>query len=52
MKNKEFVITITIICFVLGLMLAMQLKTVKANSETGSNRTTEMQTQYAELRRN
>ena len=52
MKNKEFVITITIICFVLGLMLAMQLKTVKANSETGSNRTTEMQTQYAELKRN
>jgi len=52
MKNKEFVITITIICFILGLMLAMQLKTVKANSETSSNRTTEMQTQYAELKRN
>ena len=52
MKNKEFIITITIICFVLGLMLAMQLKTVKANSETSSNRTTELQTQYAELKRN
>lgn len=52
MKNKEFVITITIICFILGLMLAMQLKTVKANSETSSNRTTELQTQYAELKRN
>lgn len=52
MKNKEFVITITVICFILGLMLAMQLKTVKANSETSSNRTTELQTQYAELKRN
>ena len=52
MKNKEFIITITIICFILGLMLAMQLKTVRANSETSSNRTNEMQTQYAELKRN
>jgi len=52
LKNKEFVITITIICFILGLMLAMQLKTVKVNSETASNRTTEVQAQYAELKRN
>lgn len=52
MKNKEFTITITIICFVLGLMLAMQLKTVKVNSEATPNRTTEIQTQYAELKRN
>jgi len=51
-KNKEFIITLTIICFILGLMLAMQLKTVKANSETSSNRTNELQTQYAELKRN
>ena len=33
-------------------MLAMQLKTVKVNSETSSNRTNELQTQYAELKRN
>ncbi len=52
MKNKEFIITITVICFILGLMLAMQLKTVQVNSETGSNRTTEIQTQYAELKKN
>lgn len=52
MKNKEFTITITIICFVLGLMLAMQLKTVQVNSETGSDRINEIQTQYAELKRN
>ena len=52
LKNKEFVVTITIICFILGLMIAMQLKNVKANSDTGLNRTNEMQTQYAELKRN
>ena len=52
MKNKEFVITITIICFVLGLMLAMQLKTVHVNSENTTNRTNEIQTQYAELKKN
>ena len=52
MKNKEFIITITVICFILGLMLAMQLKTVQVNSETGSNRTTEIKTQYAELKKN
>jgi len=52
MKNKEFIITVTVICFILGLMLAMQLKTVRANSETSSNRTNEVQAQYAELKRN
>ena len=52
MKNKEFISTITVICFILGLMLAMQLKTVKINSETGSIRTNEVQAQYAELKRN
>lgn len=50
MKNKEFVITLTIICFILGLMVAMQLKTVKINSEIDSNRAN-VQTQYAELKR-
>jgi len=52
LKNKEFIITLTIICFILGLMMAMQVKTVRANSETASNRTNEMQAQYAELKRN
>ena len=51
-KNKEFVITITLVCFVLGLMLAMQLKTVRVNEEKGSNRINEIQTQYAELKKN
>ena len=32
--------------------MAMQLKTVKVNSESSSNRTNEVQTQYAELKRN
>ena len=53
MKNREFIITITIICFALGLMLTMQLKTVKKNKEeTASIRTSEVQTQYAELKKN
>lgn len=52
MKNKEFIITITIICFVLGLMLTMQLKTVKVNSENAGIRTSELQTQFAELKKN
>ena len=52
MKNKEFILTITIVCFVLGLMLTMQLKTVKVNSEASSARTSELQTQFAELKKN
>lgn len=52
MKNKEFVITITIVCFILGLMMAMQVKTVQINSEISSNRASEIQTQYAELKKN
>lgn len=52
MKNKEFIITITIICFVLGLMLTMQLKTVRVNSENATVRTSELQTQFAELKKN
>jgi len=51
-KNKEFILTITIVCFVLGLMLTMQLKTVKVNSEASSARTSELQTQFAELKKN
>lgn len=51
MKNREFVFTITIICFILGLMMAMQLKTVQVNSDSGSNRTSEVQNQYAELKK-
>lgn len=52
MKNKEFVITITVICFILGLMLAMQLKTVRVNQEKSTTRTSEVQAQYAELKKN
>lgn len=52
MKNKEFVITITVICFILGLMLAMQLKTVRVNQEKTTTRTSEVQAQYAELKKN
>ena len=39
--------TITVICFILGLMLAMQLKTVKVNEEKSTTRTSEVQAQYA-----
>lgn len=53
MKNKEFIITITFICFVLGLILTMQLKTVKTNTEnTTTSRVSEVQAQYAELKKN
>lgn len=53
MKNKEFVITITTVCFILGLMLTMQLKTVKVNSDaTNARRVSEVQAQYAELKKN
>ena len=52
MKNKEFIITITVICFILGLMLTMQLKTVQVNEEKSSARTSEVQAQYAELKKN
>ena len=52
LKNKEFVITITVICFILGLMLAMQLKTVRVNEEKSTTRTSEVQAQYAELKKN
>lgn len=52
MKNKEFVFTITFICFVLGLIFTMQIKTVKKNTETTTlTRTTELQAQYAELKK-
>lgn len=44
--------TITVICFILGLMLAMQLKTVKVNEEKSTTRTSEVQAQYAELKKN
>ena len=52
MKNKDFIMTITVICFILGLMLAMQLKTVKVNEEKSTTRTSEIQAQYAELKKN
>ena len=52
MKNKEFIITITIICFILGLMLTMQLKTVQVNEDKSNTRTSEVQAQYAELKKN
>lgn len=53
MKNKEFIITITIVCFILGLMLTMQVKTVKVNSDaTSAKRVSEVQAQYAELKKN
>ncbi len=52
MKNKEFIITITIICFILGLMLTMQLKTVQVNEDKTNARTSEVQAQYAELKKN
>ena len=53
MKNKEFVLTITFICFFLGLIFTMQLKTVKTNTEsTTAARVSEVQAQYAELKKN
>ena len=53
MKNKEFIITITMVCFILGLMLTMQVKTVKVNSDaTNAKRVSEVQAQYAELKKN
>jgi len=53
MKNKEFIITITVVCFMLGLMLTMQLKTVKVNSDdANTKRVSEVQAQYAELKKN
>lgn len=53
MKNKEFVLTITFICFFLGLIFTMQLKTVKKNTEnTTTSRVSEVQAQYAELKKN
>lgn len=52
LKNKEFIITITVICFILGLMFAMQLKTVRVNQEKSTTRTSEVQAQYAELKKN
>lgn len=52
MKNKDFVITITVICFILGLIFTMQIKTVKKNTETTTlSRTTELQAQYSELKK-
>lgn len=52
MKNKEFIMTITFICFILGLIFTMQIKTVKKNTETTTlSRTTELQAQYAELKK-
>jgi len=53
MKNKEFIITITVVCFILGLMLTMQVKTVKVNSaDANTKRVSEVQAQYAELKKN
>lgn len=51
MKNKEFIITITIICFILGLMFTMQIRTVKKNTTTENVRNSELQAQYAELKK-
>jgi len=51
MKNKEFIITLTVICFVLGLMFTMQLKTVKKNTSTENIRNSELQAQYSELKK-
>lgn len=52
MKNKDFIMTITIICFILGLIFTMQIKTVKKNTETTTlSRTTELQAQYSELKK-
>jgi len=52
-KNKEFVMTITCICFILGLIFTMQLKTVKTNTENvTASRVSEVQAQYAELKKN
>lgn len=52
MKNKDFILTITFICFVLGLIFTMQIKTVKKNTETTTlSRTGELQAQYAELKK-
>lgn len=50
-KNKEFIIVITFICFVLGLMFTMQLKTVRKNSDITTNRTSDIQAQYSELKK-
>ena len=53
MKNKEFIVTITVVCFILGLMLTMQVKTVKVNSDEKTTlRISEIQAQYAELKKN
>ncbi|MBQ7668102.1 MAG: DUF881 domain-containing protein [Clostridia bacterium] len=51
MKNKEFIITITIICFILGLMFNMQLKTVNKSTTTATVRNSELQAQYSELKK-
>lgn len=53
MKNKEFVLTITVICFILGLIFTMQLKTVKKNTENNVTtvRASEIQAQYTELKK-
>ena len=52
MKNKDFVMTITVICFILGLIFTMQIKTVKKNTETTTlSRTSELQAQYSELKK-
>ena len=51
MKNKEFIITITLICFILGLMFTMQLNTVKKNTITENVRNSELQAQYSELKK-
>ena len=51
MKNKEFMIVLTCICFIMGLMITMQLKTVKKNTENTTVRTSELQAQYSELKK-
>jgi uncharacterized protein YlxW (UPF0749 family) len=51
-KNKDFIVTITVICFILGLIFTMQIKTVKKNTETTTiSRTSELQAQYSELKK-
>jgi len=49
-KSKKFIVTITFVCFILGLMFTMQIKTVNTTAETENVRNKELQTQYAELK--
>ena len=51
MVNKKFIITITFLCFILGFMFMMQIKTVKKNTNTENVRNSELQAQYSELKK-